>query len=131
MINRALTQAFLTAVAVILSVMSAMPVLATVPTVLHYQGVLTDGAGSPITTNTSVSFTLWSAPIAGTVKWTETRSVTPDSQGRFAILLGQAVPLHDSVFKSPPLYLGTQVGADPEMTPRSLLSSNAFAFRIL
>lgn len=103
---------------------------ASVPSVLQYQGVLTDGGGAPITTNTSVVFTLWSAPIAGTVKWTETRSVTPDSEGRFAILLGQAVPLHDSVFKMPPLYLGTQVGADPEMSPRSLLSSNAFSFRI-
>lgn len=103
---------------------------AAVPTVLHYQGVLTDIGGTPITTNTSVTFTLWSAPIAGSMKWQEVRNITPDTEGRFAILLGQAVPLHDSVFKFPPLYLGVQVAADPELTPRSLLASNAFAFRI-
>lgn len=117
-------------VAVLAVLLAGISATAAVPTVLHYQGVLTDGVGTPITTNTSVTFTLWSAPIGGMVKWSETRNVTPDSEGRFAILLGQAVPLHDSVFKMPPLYLGTQVEADPELTPRSLLASNAFAFRI-
>lgn len=101
-----------------------------VPSILHYQGVLTDGGGTPITTNTSVTFTLWNQPTLGSIRWQEVRSITPDSEGRFAILLGQAVPLHDSVFKFPPLYLGVQVAADPELSPRSLLASNAFAFRI-
>jgi hypothetical protein len=118
------------AITVLALAFSATPGHASIPSILHYQGVLTDGGGSPITTNTSVIFTLWSAPIAGTAKWTETRNITPDIEGRFAILLGQAVPLHDSVFKMPPLYLGVKVGADPEMTPRSLLASSAFAFRI-
>ncbi len=86
--------------------LSATPGHASVPTVLHYQGVLTDGGVMPISSNTSVVFTLWSAPIGGTVRWTETRNVTPDNEGRFSILLGQAVPLHDSVFKMPPLYPG-------------------------
>jgi len=110
--------------------LSATPGHASVPSILHYQGVLTDGGGTPIISNTSVTFTLWSAPIGGVIRWQENRSITPDSEGRFSILLGQAVPLHDSVFKMPPLYLGVQAGADPEMSPRPLLASNAFAFRI-
>lgn len=101
-----------------------------VPTVLHYQAVLTDAGGVPVISTTSVTFTLYDAPSGGNIKWGESRSITPDSLGRFSILLGQAVPLHDSVFKQPPLYLGLQVASDPEMSPRTLVASSSYAFRV-
>ena len=102
---------------------------AAVPSVLHYQGVLTDGGGAPITILTSVTFSLYNAPTSGNVKWTENRNVTPDSEGRFSILLGQATPLHDTVFKTQSLWLAVQIGVQ-ELSPRSLVSSAAYAFRI-
>ncbi len=50
--------------------------------------------------------------------WTESHSAVPVSGGFFTVKLGSIEPLITPVDFSKQLYLGIQVGADPEMSPR-------------
>lgn len=108
----------------------ASPAAAAVPGVINYQGILTDPQGDPIAVPVSVVFTIYDAPTAGAILWTETRTITPDPEGRFSLLLGLSEPIADSVFKTPPCWLGAKVTTDPELVPRTLLSSVPFTYRV-
>lgn len=99
-----------------------------VPQLINFQGILRDGSGNPVTDGSySVTFTIYDAPSGGTAYWAETTSVITAS-GLFTVLLGSANPVPDSVFHDTLRYLGIQVGADPEMTPRQQLSSVGYGY---
>ncbi len=104
---------------------------AATPTLINYQGKLTDGTGLPFPDGVpcTVVFTIYDAATGGTVIWTESQSVTT-SGGIFAVLLGSTTPITDAVFTATTRYLGIKVGADPEMTPRVALVTVPYAFRI-
>jgi len=105
--------------------------LAGVPPYMNYQGILLDADGDPITTTVSVTFTIYNNPDAGSVRWNETRSVTPDADGRFNIVLGELENLTSAVFTPfEEFWLGIKVGADPEMTPRIRLVTVPYAHRV-
>lgn len=103
---------------------------AAVPNYINYQGIVTNENGDPIRTAVDIVFTIYNAAVMGDVLWTEVRNLTPDTDGRFTVVLGQAVPIADSVFKSPPCWLGVKVGMDTELTPRTLLSSVPYTHRV-
>ena len=87
-----------------------------------YQGYLTDDAGSPVTGSPAMTFTIYDG--VGTAKWYESYLAVPVSNGLFNVLLGSRNRLASSVFDGSELYLGVRVGADPEITPRTLLTSS-------
>jgi hypothetical protein len=99
------------------------------PTTMMYQGRLTNASGAPITTATSVVFSIYSAATGGSAAWTETKSITPDAQGFFTTELGSTTALGPTLFTGPKLYLGIKVGSDAEMTPRQILGSVPYAQR--
>jgi hypothetical protein len=102
-------------------------VFAAVPQLINFQGVLKDGSGNPVADGSySVVFTIYDAPSAGTNLWSETQSVTTVN-GLFTVLLGSVTPVPAAVFDNPDRWLGIQVGADPEMTPRQRLSSVGYS----
>lgn len=99
---------------------------AVVPRLLHYQGRLTDTAGTPITGTRDVTFSIYEAATGGTAVWTETHTNVPiDSRGLFAVLLGSTTTLNVNFDKD--YYLGIKVGTDAEMTPRQRFASAASA----
>jgi len=100
-----------------------------IPQLINYQGILTDGGGTPITVSTNVEFRIWDMSAAGTELWMETQSVTPDSDGRFNVLLGAVNPIPDSALAAADAYLGLTISPDAEMSPRTQLVSVAYAFR--
>lgn len=103
---------------------------AAVPTMVNYQGYLTEPDGDPVPDGSySVTFTVYDSPSGGVSFWTETRSVTT-IKGQFAILLGAVNPILDSVFSGSPRYLGVQVGVSPEMIPRTEVASVPYSFRL-
>ncbi len=77
-------------------------VVAPVPSVINYQGRVTDGTGLPIgasgsaasytpgTTNRKIIFRIYDAATAGTRLWTEEQTVTI-STGEFSVLLGSGI----------------------------------------
>lgn len=101
--------------------------VAQVPSLVSYQGRLDDSAGDPVADGSySVVFTVYDAGSGGNVLWSETQSVTTVN-GLFSVLLGSVNPVVDSAFAGATTYLGIQVGVDPEMTPRTQISSAPYA----
>ncbi len=100
------------------------------PTTMMYQGRLTNATGAPITSATSVVFSIYTVATGGTALWTETKSITPDAQGIFTVELGLTTPLTATMFASgAKMYIGIKAGTDAEMTPRQVLTSVPFAQR--
>ena len=103
----------------------ALNVSAQAPNSIVYQGRLTDAAGDPITTSTSVTFNIYAAATGGTALFTSTQSVTPDANGVFTVELS---PMTGTILDGSKRYLGLKIGADAEMTPRQLLTSAPYAY---
>ncbi|HEY7060249.1 MAG TPA: tail fiber domain-containing protein [Chloroflexota bacterium] len=101
--------------------------LAAPPTTMTYQGLLRAN-GAPATGPFSLQFKLYSVPSGGSPLYTETDNVTA-TNGLFTVVLGQNTPLPPSLFQpGGPLFLGITVGADPELTPRTPITTEPFAF---
>jgi hypothetical protein len=99
----------------------------TIPHVVSYQGRLLNSQGHPVTDSTySVQFRLYTVGSGGSPFWTETQSVHTTT-GLFTVLLGSVTPL-SSFPEAGSCYLGMQVGADPEMTPRVRIASAAYCY---
>ena len=99
------------------------------PDSLSHQGLLRDGTGIPVPdASYSIVFTLYDDATAGSSIWTETQSVAT-SGGIFNVWLGSVNPLSEVAFDKP-MWLGTKVGADPEMAPRSPLTSAPYALSL-
>lgn len=102
---------------------------AAVPQTINYQGYLKDTiSGAPVSSQTTVTFRLYNSLLADSPLWQEELSVTPQN-GVYSVLLGSTAALDSSVFANPSLYLGIQVGSDPELTPRQQILSVPFAIR--
>lgn len=126
--------------------------VAAVPSLLSYQGRVSDAAGvligasSPV--NRTVTFKFYSSSTGGTPLYVEAQTVTI-SAGEFSVLLGNGTGV--SGFKGPSapaltpyiplvsilsgnIYLGVTVddgtsAADPEIAPRQQIVSAAYAYR--
>jgi hypothetical protein len=100
-----------------------------IPTItpLTYSGVLQNSAGAPVTGQQSMQLTLWDDATANASAnqkcVTPTQNVTPDSQGRFQIVLDQAC--FDAVRASPNLWVQLQIGS--AVLPRSKLGAVPYA----
>ncbi len=96
--------------------------------IINYQGRLTDDTGTPIDgTSVDVVFSIYDGETASTPIWSEPQNITP-SGGIYNIKLGEVNPIPDSLFSASNRWLGVKVGTDPEMTPRSQITSVAYAF---
>ncbi|GAB4316561.1 MAG: hypothetical protein Kow0074_04560 [Candidatus Zixiibacteriota bacterium] len=109
--------------------LSLITIVHAVPPLLNYQGILLDAGGNPVSTTTSVEFGIWDAASSGNQLWTTTRSIAPDTIGRFNVLLGSLNPVPDSAFNSD-AYLSIKVASDPEMTPRQRIVSVGYSYRV-
>lgn len=105
------------------------PASAQVPQTVSYQGVLTDVGGAIAPDGTyDVTFSLYSAASGGSLLWAEPHTGANGVQvvrGGFSVTLGSLSPL--TLGFSAPLWLGIQVGADPELTPRVALTASPYA----
>jgi hypothetical protein len=96
-----------------------------VPPEIQAQGYLATAAGAPVNGTVNVVFGLYDAATAGNLVWQETQSVTVNG-GMYSVRLGTFQPLDPSIL-SGPLYLGTAVAGDAEMSPRRALSAVPYA----
>ncbi len=110
--------------------MKAPAVVADVPTLIGYQGILTDSEGDPVTEPVNITFTIYLSPSGDPNAWQETQLVEFDDDGRFDVSLGETTPISDDVFSDPVRWLGVQVEGDAELVPRTRIVSVAYANRI-
>ncbi len=107
-----------------------------VPSRLHYQGLLSQESGVPVTClppfacdqNLTFHFQLHDAPEEGATLWTETHAGVPVEAGRFDVLLGIMNPLTPSLLDGP-RWLSIEINENGEMSPRQELVSAAYALR--
>jgi len=115
---------------VIVSVLSAAAWA--VPKFINFQGSLSDGSGN-LVTNPSLQmvFSIYVDPTTVTSLWSETQTVDVKN-GNYNVKLGSVTSFPAGLFdNNDALYLGIKVGNDPEMTPRTEISSIPFAMKAL
>jgi trimeric autotransporter adhesin len=99
----------------------------TVPTTMTYTGKLTN-SGAPVTGTHNIVFGLYAAATGGAPLWEETFIGLMVDQGFFTTVLGQTVPLDQSVITGADRWLQVSVDGTP-LLPRVLLTSVAYAIR--
>ncbi len=104
-------------------------VFADVPHLISYQGRLTDGSGHPLTGTHTVTFRLYNAPTGGTALWTETHTVTLNSEGLFSVLLGRITAFPPSLDFSESYWLGISIDGGSEIC-RYRLGASPYALNI-
>lgn len=96
--------------------------------IIPIQGKLTDSGGMPLNGTYDITATIYSAPSGGTVRCTYTSSVTV-TNGLFNMGMGNC---NSDIFGGTvQLYLGIQVGSDPEMTPRQPIHGVPLSFGLV
>jgi len=104
---------------------------AQVPPLLNYQGKLAIN-GAPATNMVTLIFSIYPSASGGTALWSETKNNVSFTNGLFNVQLGEVNSLPNTLFtRIGELYLGIKIGTESaqELTPRSRLSSVAFAIR--
>lgn len=106
---------------------------ASVPSQVSYQGRLTTPTGNPVPDGVyALKFSIYDMPVGGSQLWSTTGSVPLQvTDGLFSYSLGTLNPLPDSLAKFDSLWLGITVNLDPEISPRTRLSSSPYSFRAL
>jgi len=101
----------------------------TVPTMINYQGYLTDTTGQALTGSYMITFRLYEQPIGvASIKWEEIHSEVNVVNGLFNVLLGSINTLTAEDLDGQ-RYLEIKVGEEVEMTPRMRLASTAYALQ--
>jgi len=114
---------------VVLAVLIGSTAFAVTPTAMNFQGLLADTSGVPVADGSySVTFRIYDDPNAGSTVWSESQSVVT-TDGLFNVVLGSISAIQNAVFAGSFRYLGVQVGANPEMAPRTRLVTVPYAFR--
>jgi hypothetical protein len=97
-----------------------------VPERMSYQGVLTDGAGTPVADGSyDITFSIYSTSVGGSPLWTETNSVFV-SGGIFSLMIGTLNPINLPFEGS--YYMGISVNGGDELSPRRQLTTSPYAF---
>jgi len=117
---------FLVALSFLSPLLFAPVAHATPPSTMSYQGRLTDGVGINVPDGAySVTFKLYDASTGGALLWTETQPTVAVTGGLFSVVLGSVTPL--AVPFDRQYWLGIAVAPDPEMAPRTPLTSVPYA----
>jgi hypothetical protein len=109
---------------------SAPVLLAGVPSLVNYQGILTDSGGSPLDGTYNLTFRIYADSTTGTpALWAESHGSVDVEDGLFNVILGSNVPLLEDVFSDTPRWLGITVAPNEEVYPKMRLTSTPWAFR--
>lgn len=103
----------------------------TLPSSMLYEGYLTDASGAPVADGAyDLRFALYAGPGEPEPLWTESHPGVAVAKGFFQVHLGEGSPPAPLTLPfDAPYFLGTTVGAGPEMSPRIPLEATAYAFR--
>jgi hypothetical protein len=91
------------------------------------QGKLTDAAGNPLDGSYDLTFRIYDIFVNGTAKCTSSIPEVTVENGLFVAYLDLS---GCSAIDGRQLYLGIQVGSDPEMTPRSFIDNVPYAWTL-
>lgn len=119
------SMAVLAALAVI---SSAAPAAATTPGIVHYQAVLQDTSGEPLTGRFGLDFALHDTASGGVALWSESHPGVAVTNGLAAVELGSLTPLTPALLDGAGRWLEVAVDG-VALAPRIPLGSDAYALR--
>lgn len=93
-----------------------------------FGGVVYDSTGTLLEGTHQITFSIYTTAESETPLWDETQTVK-FSQGVYSVTLGSVTQLADTLFDNTVLFLGIQIDADSEMTPRLNLSAVPWAMQ--
>ncbi len=104
-----------------------------VPQTVNYRGRLLNAEGAPVADDSYfINFALYDSESGGTELWNSGIRIIAIADGLFSYNLGSNTPLPEDLFSNnASLYLGITIGTDPEIAPRTALTSSAFSFQSL
>lgn len=97
-----------------------------VASAIPIQGRLADDSGNPLTGNYDVTARIYDASTGGNILCSDTDSVTVDN-GLFNMEMDYCL---SADIDGKQIYLGLQVGSDPEMTPRQVIYPVPYAWSL-
>ncbi|RKY43190.1 MAG: hypothetical protein DRP80_05855, partial [Candidatus Omnitrophota bacterium] len=97
------------------------------PRVISCHGRLTNRNKEVLPGSHEFTFRLYSQAQGGSVLWSETQTLTVDSNGLFSVYLGETNPLPTSLDFNSTCWVSIEVDGDGEMSPRIKLPSSAYA----
>jgi hypothetical protein len=104
-----------------------------VPSLVYYEGTVTDSEGKPIPSGTkTLYFTIYDKPTYGNTIWGPQKlTKVPIVDGFFSVVLsidsdGSSIT---EAFDSRERYMGIRVGSQPEISPRRRISSIPYALQ--
>lgn len=107
-------------------------VAADVPRSISYQGRLTDAGGLALNGVFNIEFRIADAATLGVMLYNSGPQPVTVTDGLFSVNIGEppmpALPLN--IFADTNRYLSIKVGADPEQSPRTKLTSAAYAYQV-
>jgi hypothetical protein len=110
-------------------------VLADIPNHINYQGRLTDNLDAPVDNGSyQMTFKIYGSESGSDVLWNSGSVSVLVINGLFNVQLGSSpMPsLPDDLFSTSTIrYLGITIGSDPELVPRTPMTSGAYAFHAL
>ena len=112
----------------------AGPAFGDVPVILNQQGRLLDSQDRPLNAMVDLTFTLYNDSLhsdAANVVWTRKVAQVPVVNGIYSVPLGADGSLTTPMLTAGTLWLGLQVNADGEMSPRLQLGSVPYALAAL
>ena len=117
----------------ILLFIGILPTMSATPSMINYQGFLTDSEGQPLSGIYVMTFIIYdgqTTPESDSL-WGEMLTLET-TNGLFNVLLGSYNPLTDNIFSDTGRYLGIRIGGptEPEISPRTPLVSAPYAFRV-
>lgn len=110
--------------------LAACPTVAEVPSLISYQGRLTNEFGNPLEGTHDLRFSLYEDEAGTVTLWIEDHPAHPIANGLFEVLLGDITPFPEDLFHGPVRFLGISVDASPQpSTPLIPIISVPYAFR--
>lgn len=99
------------------------------PSVLSYQGYLTDTLRIPLDDTLNMTFAIFNAQTGGSELWSETQSLVPVERGVFSTLLGSVNAIPDTVFtQGTERWLELVLETTDTLSPRTRITGAAYAY---
>jgi hypothetical protein len=124
-----MTPFLITSLALVAIAFSSCPAMSEAPSLINYQGIITDADGMPLDGSYTLTFKIYSDSASGVQYWFEQHPNTDISDGLFNVILGEDSPLPDELFDNTELWMGVSVDADPEVAPRTRLTAVPWAVK--
>jgi len=102
---------------------------ASVPTMMNYQGKLTDTEGKPLNGSYNMTFYLFTSASGGSAIWSENHTDVDVTDGIYNVILGSINPLATGLFNENDLvYLEVEIEGE-SLDPRQQLTSAPYALK--